>query len=64
MDSKNRKEEGWQEKLVLYAQQHPYVSTLRNSWYSDLKQYIQHDTSLEHLNAKQKRVMRLKYAQY
>jgi hypothetical protein len=45
MDSEDQKEEGWKEEPILYAQQPPYVPTLENSWYNDLKQYLQHDTS-------------------
>jgi hypothetical protein len=37
MDSKNQLNEGWQEEPTLYAQQPPYISTLDNSWYNDLK---------------------------
>jgi hypothetical protein len=60
MDSENQKEEGWQEEPILYAQQPPYVPTLENSWYNDLKQYLQHGTSPEHLNAKQEKRTEIK----
>jgi hypothetical protein len=64
MDSENQKEERWQDEPILYAQHPPYVPTLENSWYNELKQYLQHGTALEHLKAMKKRELRLKYAQY
>jgi hypothetical protein len=41
-----------------------YIPTSTNSWYNDLKYYLTHGSSLNHLDAHKKRDLRLKYAQY
>jgi hypothetical protein len=48
----------------MYTQRFPYVPTIEGSYLNDLKYYLQHDTTLKHLNAKHKRVLQLKYLQY
>ena len=35
-----------------------------NSWYNDLKYYLTEETSPNHLDARKKQALRLKYAQY
>jgi len=37
MDSKEKEEDGWQEEPILYTQQAPYIPSIENSWYNDLK---------------------------
>ena len=41
-----------------------YILASRNSWYNDLKYYLTHGSSLNHLDAHKKRALRLKSAQY
>jgi hypothetical protein len=64
MDYEDQEEDGWQEEPTLYTQQAPYIPSIENSWYNDLKYYLQHGTAPDHLNAKQRRALRLKSAQY
>jgi hypothetical protein len=46
MDSEDQEEDGWKEEPTLYTQQVPYVPSIENSWYNDLKYYLQHGTLL------------------
>jgi hypothetical protein len=64
MDSKDHEEEGWKEETILYAQHPPYFPSFGNSWYNDLKKYLQHGTAPNHLNFKQRRSLILKSTQY
>ena len=41
-----------------------YIPASTNSWYNDLKYYLTHGSSLNHLDARKKGAFRLKYAQY
>jgi len=41
-----------------------YVPTLDESWYNNLKKYLQHDIAPNHWKSKQKRALRLKFAHY
>jgi hypothetical protein len=51
MDFEDQEEEGWKEEPTLYTQQSPYVPSIENSWYNDLKHYLQHMTlPPDHLN--------------
>jgi hypothetical protein len=63
-DVENQEEDSWQEEPTLYTQQVPYIPVVEDSYYNDLKYYLQHGTTPEHLNAKKKRVLRLKSLQY
>jgi hypothetical protein len=63
-DSEDQEEDGWKEEPTLYTQQVPYVPSVENSCYNDLKYYLQHGTTPNHLNPKQKRALRLKSIQY
>jgi hypothetical protein len=64
IDVENQEEDGWQEEPTLYMQQVPYVPSVENYYYNDLKYYLQHGTTPDHLNAKQKRALRMKSTQY
>jgi hypothetical protein len=46
MDSEDQEEDGWKEEPTLYTQQVPYVPSIENSCYNDLKYYLQHGTLL------------------
>ena len=63
-DIEEQEEDGWQDAPIIYTQRVPYVSSIEGSCYNDLKYYLQHGTTPNNLNAKQKRVLRLKYLQY
>ena len=41
-----------------------YIPTSTNSWYHDLKYYLTHRSSSNHLDARKKRSLRLKSSQY
>ena len=41
-----------------------YIPTSTNSWYNDLKYYLTHGSSPNHLDAPKKRALRLKSTQY
>jgi hypothetical protein len=45
-DSEDQEEDGWKEEPNLYTQQVPYVPSVENSCYNDLKYYIQHGMNL------------------
>jgi hypothetical protein len=48
----------------MYTQQAPYIPIIEGSYYNDLKYYLQHDTTPDHLNDQKKRALRLKSLQY
>jgi hypothetical protein len=48
----------------MYTQQVPYIPAIEGSYYNNIKYYLQHGTSLGHLNDKKKRALRLKSLQY
>lgn len=64
LDLENQCQEGWKNELSLYTHEVLYVPMLDDSWYNDLKQYLQHGTAPNHLKSKQKRALRLKSAHY
>ena len=41
-----------------------YIPASTNSWYNDLKYYLTHESSPNHLDARKRRALRLKSAQY
>lgn len=41
-----------------------YIRASTNSWYNYLKYYLTHGSSPSHLDARKRRALRLKYAQY
>ena len=41
-----------------------YIPALTDSWYNDIKYYLTHGRSPSHLDARKKRALRLKSAQY
>jgi hypothetical protein len=64
IDDEDQEEDGWKEDPTMYTQHDPYIPVVEGSYYNDLKYYLQHGTTPEHLNTKQKRALRLKYLQY
>jgi hypothetical protein len=60
----DQEEDGWKEETHMYMQHGPYIPSIEASYYNDLKYYLQHGTTLGHLNSKKKRSLRLKYLQY
>jgi hypothetical protein len=64
MDDENKEEYGWQEEPTMYTQHVPYIPIVEDSYYNDLKCYLQHCTISEHLNSKHKRALKLKSLQY
>ena len=57
-------EEGWENKVDMLQNEVLYMPTSTNSWYNDLKYYLTHGSSPNHLDAHKKRALRLKSAQY
>jgi hypothetical protein len=54
-DDEEQEEDGWKDEPTMYTQQVPYVPAIEGSYYNDLKYYLQHGTTPDHLNAKKKR---------
>ena len=63
VDAKEQEEDGLQDEPIMYTQQVPYVPAIEGSCYNDLKYYLQHGTTPDHLNAKQKIALQLKSLQ-
>jgi hypothetical protein len=64
VDAKEQEDDGWKDEQIMYTQQVSYVPTIEGSSYNDIKYYLQHGTTPDHLNAKKRRELRLKYLQY
>ena len=63
-DPQMEEEEGWDNEVDLMQSEVLYIPTSTNSWYNDLKYYLTHRSILNHLDARKKRALRLKFAQY
>jgi hypothetical protein len=63
-DAEEQEEDGWQDEPIMYTQQVPYVPSIEASCYNDIKYYLQYGITLNHLNAKHKRALWMKYLQY
>jgi hypothetical protein len=64
LDPQMEEEEGWDNEVDLLQNEMLYIPTSTNSWYNDLKYYLTHGSSPNHLDSRRKRVLRLKSAQY
>ena len=64
LDPKKEEEEGWDNEVDLIQREVLYIPTSTDSWYSDINYYLTHGSSPSHLNARKKRALILKYAQY
>ena len=63
-DPQMEEEEGWDNEVDMLQSEVLYMPTSTNSWYNDLKYYLTHGSSLNHLDAHKKRALRLKSSQY
>ena len=63
-DTKMKQEQGWENGVDMLQSEVLYMPTSTNSWYNDLKYYLTHGSSLNHLDARKKRALRLKSSQY
>jgi hypothetical protein len=45
MGDENQEEDGWKEEPTMYTQQVPYILVVEDSYYNDLKYYLQHGTT-------------------
>ena len=57
-------DEGWDNEVDMLQNEVLYIPASTNSWYNDLKYYLTHGSSPNHLDARMKRALRLKSAQY
>ena len=57
-------QEGWDNEVDLLQSEVLYILALTNSWYNDIKYYLTHMSSPNHLDAPKKQALRLKSAQY
>ena len=64
LDPQTKEEEGWDNEVDLLQNEVLYMPTSANSWYNDLKYYLTHGSSPNHLDATKKRDLRLKSTQY
>ena len=64
LDPQKEKGEGWDNEVDLLQRDVLYMPTSTGSWYNDLKYYLTHGSSLNHLDAQKKWALRLKYFQY
>ena len=62
--SQMKQEEGWENEVDMLQNEVLYIPASTNSRYNDLKYYPTHGSSPNHLDACQKRALRLKSAQY
>jgi hypothetical protein len=63
-DPQMEQEEGWDNEVDMLQNEVLYIPASTNSWYNNLKYYLTHGSSLNHLNAHKKRALRLKSSQY
>ena len=63
-DPQMEEEEGWDNEVDMLQSEVLYMPTSTNSWYNDLKYYLTHGSSLNHLDARKKRALRLNSSQY
>ena len=61
-DPQMEQEEGWDNEVDMLQNEVLYIPASTNSWYNDLKYYLTHGSSLNHLDARKKRALRLKSA--
>ena len=64
LDLQEEEEEGCENEADMLEREVLYIPTSTNSWYNDLKYYITHGRSPSHLDARKRRVVILKSAQY
>ena len=57
-------EEGWENEVDMLEREVLYILASTNSRYNDLKYYLTHGSSPSHLDARKRRALTLKYAQY
>jgi hypothetical protein len=55
---------GWENEMVLWCGEVSYISTGQESWYKNLTYLLHHGTCPKNLNPRERRALRLKYAQY
>jgi hypothetical protein len=63
-DPQTEQEEGWDNEVDMLQNEVLYIPASTNSWYNDLKYYLTHGSSSNHLDARKKRAFRLKSTQY
>ena len=63
-DPQMEEEEGWDNEVDFMQREVLYMPTSTKSWYNDLKYYLTHGRSPNHLDARKKRALRLKSSQY
>ena len=61
-DLQTEEEEGWDNEVDMVQNEVLYIPASTNSWYNDLKYYLTHGSSPNHLDAHTKRSLRLKSA--
>jgi hypothetical protein len=54
----------WENELALWCGEASYVSPGKESWYEKMTYLLHHGTFPENLNPRERRSLRLKYAQY
>ena len=64
LDPQKKKEEGWDNEVDLLQSELLYIPASTNSWYNDITYYLTHGSSPNHLDARKKRALRLKFTQY
>ena len=64
LDLQEEEEEGWENEVDMLERVVLYIPASTNSWYNDLKYYLTHGRSPSYLDARKRRALRLKYAQY
>ena len=63
LDPQMKEEEGWDNEVDLLQSEVLYIATSNNSWYNDIKCYLE-GSSRNHLDAQKKQALRLKSSQY
>ena len=64
LDPQMEEEEGWDNEVDLLQNEVLYMPASTNSWYNDLKCYLTHGSSPNHLDACKKQALKLKSSQY
>ena len=64
LDPQMEEEEGWDNEFYLLQSEVLYIPASTNSWYNDIKYYLTHGSSPNHLDAKNKGFLGIKDYEY
>jgi hypothetical protein len=64
LKTRTKEDPGWENELAVWCSEASYISLEKESWYDKLTYLLHHGTCLENINPRERRSLRLKFAQY